>query len=84
MKTVELSDLTLKELARMTQVGAVVVMHDKVPVYAVIPLDEADYEAWALSENPDFMAVIERARERFRREGGVPLDEVRRRLGLAA
>jgi len=84
MKTVELSDLTLRELAQMTQVGAVIVMHDEVPVYAVIPLDEADYEAWVLSENPDFMAVIERARERFRREGGVPVDEVRRRLGLAA
>jgi hypothetical protein len=83
MRTVELSDLTLKELARMAGAEAVVVMHERVPVYVVIPLGEADYEAWVLSENPDFMTVIERARERFQREGGVPLDEVRRQLGLA-
>lgn len=45
---------------------------------------ETDYEAWMLSENPEFMALIERSRQRYQREGGVPLNEVRRRLGLAA
>ena len=82
-QTIEMSDITLKELATLTQLKPVIVMRENVPVYAVIPLDEAGYEAWVLSENPDFMALIEHSRERYQREGGVPLDEVRRRLGLA-
>ncbi len=83
-RTIEISDVALKELVRLVKSEPVIVMRDHVPAYAIIPLDEEDYEAWVLSENPDFMALIERSRERYRREGGVPLDEVRRRLGLAA
>ncbi len=81
--TIEVSDVTLKELTTLTQLKPVIVTHKNIPVYAVVPLDEADYESWVLSENPDFMALIERSRERYRREGGVPLDQVRRQLGLA-
>ena len=82
-KTVEISDTTLEELAHLTQSEPVIAMYEGVPTYAIVPLDEADYEAWTLSENPDFMAIIERSRERYRREGGVPLEEVRRRLNIS-
>jgi len=82
-KTVEISDTTLKELAHLTEAEPIIAMHEGTPAYAIIPLDEFDYETWALSENEDFMAIIERSRERYRQEGGVPLDEVSRQLGLA-
>jgi len=81
-QTIEMSNITLRELASLTQSELVIVTHENVPVYAIVPLDEADYEAWILSENQDFMALIERSRERYRREGGVPLDQVRQQLGL--
>lgn len=81
-QTIEMSNITLRELARLTRSELVIVTHENVPVYAIVPLDEADYEAWILSENQDFMALIERSRERYRREGGVPLDQVRQQLGL--
>lgn len=83
-KTVEMSSTTLKELAELTQSEPVIVLHEGAPAYAIVPLDELDYEAWILSENPDFMALIEHSRERYRQEGGVPLEEVRRQLGLPA
>ena len=83
-KTVEVSNVTLGELTQLTQSEPVIVMHESVPAYAIVPLDETDYEAWVLSENPEFIALIERSRQRYQREGGVPLDEVRRQLGLAA
>jgi hypothetical protein len=41
----------------------------------------SDVEAMSLGDNPGFMAIIERSRERYRKEGGIPLEEVRRRLG---
>jgi PHD/YefM family antitoxin component YafN of YafNO toxin-antitoxin module len=66
----------------LAQTEPVIVMRQGTPFFALIPLDEFDYETWTLSENPDFMALIERARERYRQEGGVPLTEVRRQLGL--
>jgi hypothetical protein len=37
---------------------------------------------WSLGGNPDFLAMMERFRDRGRREGGMPLAEVRRRLGI--
>lgn len=82
-KTIEVSNTTLKELARLTQSEPVIVTYESAPSYAIVPLDEADYETWVLSENPEFMALIEQSRQRYQREGGVSLEETRRRLGLA-
>lgn len=63
--------------------GAVVVTSSGRPVAAVIPLeDEDDLEGILLSTNPKFIEIIERSRARHAREGGIPEDEVRRRLGL--
>lgn len=82
-KTIEVSNTTLKELARLTQSEPVIVTHKSAPSYAIVPLDEADYETWLLSENPEFIILIEQSRQRYQREGGVSLEEVRRQLGLA-
>ena len=81
-KTIEISDLTLKDLAKFVKSEPVIVMDKKDPVYAVIPLDEEDYESWLLSENPKFMEIIERSRKQFREKGGIPIEEVEQELGL--
>jgi len=50
------------------------------PLAAIVGVDEEALESLALSNNPDFLAIIERSRENYRRHGGIPLDEVRREL----
>jgi hypothetical protein len=42
----------------------------------------ADLETLPLSTNRDFLAIIERSRSRFKREGGISSQEMHRRLGL--
>jgi hypothetical protein len=60
----------------------VVLTRKGVPILGVVGVDEAEVEAWSLGSNPDFLAMMERFRERGRREGGMPLAEVRRRLDI--
>ncbi|HEU4322744.1 MAG TPA: hypothetical protein VFS21_06305 [Roseiflexaceae bacterium] len=39
-------------------------------------------ETALLSTNPQFLAIIERSRERQQRDGGLTSDQVRQRLGI--
>jgi hypothetical protein len=41
-----------------------------------------DWETISLSTNPRFQAILERARERRRAEGGISHEELLRRLNL--
>lgn len=43
-----------------------------------------DAESIALANNPKFVSIIEKSRARYEAEGGVSLEEVRRRLGIPA
>ena len=80
---IEKSHLTLEQLAQIAESEPVILTRKGAPVLGVVSIDEADLEAWSLGSNPDFLAMIERFRERGRREGGIPLDEVRRRLNVS-
>ncbi len=86
MKTVAVEDptLTVSKLVEMAESEPVVVTRNGQPIAGMLELDEGDIEAWSLGSNPDFIAMIERSRERGRREGAISLDEVRRRLALPA
>ncbi|OGO41424.1 MAG: hypothetical protein A2Z04_01040 [Chloroflexi bacterium RBG_16_57_9] len=86
MKTIALEqkDLTIQELIRLAESETVILSQKGSPAYAILPIDESDVEAWQLGDNPDFLALIERSRARHNQEGGIPLQEVRRRLGLTA
>ena len=75
-------NLSIQELARIAENEPVVLTREGTPVLGVIGIDEAEVEAWSLGSNPDFLAMIERFRERGRREGGISLAEVRRRLDI--
>lgn len=84
MKTVELADATgsLSQYARLARRGTVVVTRRGQPFAAVVALDPEDAASDALSRHPEFIAIIERSRERQRTEGGLSIDEVRRRLKI--
>lgn len=52
------------------------------PVAVVLPIENADDESISLSQNPKFLAIIERSRVSHRVSGGLTSEEVRRQLGL--
>jgi len=52
------------------------------PVAALVPIENADLETVGLSNDPTFLALIERSRTRHRVEGGVSSTEMRRKLGV--
>lgn len=85
MKSVELTDANraLADYAREAQHETLVVTRRGKPMAAVVPLRGVDLESLAVSTNPDFIALIERARARFKETGGISLEEMKRRWGGA-
>jgi prevent-host-death family protein len=85
MRTVEMDDAnaSLAEYARGSRREPLVVTDHGRPVAVLLPLENADLETASLSSNSLFLELIERSRSRLAAEGGIPSDEVRRRLGLA-
>jgi len=85
MKVIDINGATasLSEYARQSDREAVVVTDGGRPVLALMPLDEnIDLETVSLSLNQKFIDIIERSRARQEAEGGIPIEEVRRQLGL--
>ena len=84
MKTLEVEDATapLSEYARSVKESPFVVMEGGRPIAALIPIVNADEETVSLSLNPKFIAIIERSMASLESEGGISLEEVRRRLGV--
>lgn len=81
-RTVELAEATqtLAEYAQQVDGGAIIVTSNGRPIAAVVPLPNTDVETIALSQNPHFLAIIERSRARQTREGGIASAEMRRRF----
>lgn len=84
MKTIELNQAnrSLAEYARTVGDEPVVLTVDGKPFAALVSLADADLETISLSTNPEFVALIEDARRRVQREGGLTADELRQKLGL--
>jgi hypothetical protein len=80
---IEDCNLSVQELVQIVETEPIVLTREGMPVLGVVGVDAGDVEAWSLGSNPDFLAMMERFRERGRREGGIPLAEVRRRLGIS-
>ena len=53
------------------------------PIAAVVTMPNIDAETAALSQNPQFLAIMERSRIRYAQEGGISSADMRKRLGLA-
>jgi prevent-host-death family protein len=84
MKTIEVEEATasLAEYVRDARSEPVIVTDGGTPVAALVPIANADLETAAISNNPKFLAIIERLRARQKAEGGISSGEMRRRLGL--
>lgn len=84
MKIVEMEEATasLAEYVRQLDDEPMVVMDNGKPVAALVTIEDADLETVSLSINPKFLAIIERSRARQQAEGGIPSEEMRRRLGI--
>jgi hypothetical protein len=52
------------------------------PIAAVKDVSGSDWESVSLANNPRFIELIELSRRAYERDGGIPLAEVRKRLGL--
>ena len=50
---------------------------------AVVSVEDYDLESLSLSTNPRFLEIIAESRRSLEREGGIPIEEMRRRLGVA-
>lgn len=83
MKTLEIGNATapFADYARDASEEPVILTDNGKPVAALVAIRNADLETVTLSTHPAFIALIERSRARQRAEGGIPSEEMRRRLG---
>jgi prevent-host-death family protein len=84
MKKVEMAKASgpLSQYAREAKKNPIVVVKNGKPVAAVVPLRNADVETVSLSTNRKFLAIIERSRSRYKKEGGISSKDLRQRLGI--
>lgn len=82
MKTVEIAKATLplSDYTRKVKKEPVIITRDGKPVAALENITNADIETVSLSNNPKFIALIERSRARQKSEGGISSEEMRLRL----
>lgn len=83
-RTIELTDATqsLADYAQQVDGGSIVVTRNGKPIAAVVALPNTDAETIALSQNLQFLAIMERSRIRYAQEGGISSADMRQRLGL--
>ncbi|MGD0140537.1 MAG: hypothetical protein ABSD28_16845 [Tepidisphaeraceae bacterium] len=86
MRTVEIAEATkaLADYANSIDRGAVLVLRNGKPLAVLSSAKSMDAESIALANNPRFVSIIEKSRAMYKAEGGIPIEEVRRRLGLPA
>ncbi|HUT56188.1 MAG TPA: type II toxin-antitoxin system Phd/YefM family antitoxin [bacterium] len=82
MKTVEAAEAksSLGEYAKKAKNEPVIVTARGKPVAVLVSIHNADLETVSMSNNPGFLALIERSRTRHITEGGISTEEMRRRL----
>jgi len=82
MKTVEVTKAKsfLQEYTKDAKKGPVVVTEEGRPIAVLVSIRNADLETVSLSNNPRFLALIERSRARRQSEGGISAEEMRQRL----
>ena len=81
-RTVELTEATqsLAEYVQHVDDGVIIVTRNGRPIAAVVALPKTDAETVALSQSPQFLAIIERSRARQAQEGGLSSTDMRRRF----
>ena len=81
-RTLELTEATrsLAEYAQQVDDGVIIVTRNGRPIAAVVALPNTDAETVKLSQNPQFLAIIERSRARQIHEGGISSADMRQRF----
>jgi prevent-host-death family protein len=84
MRAVELSEAkgSLSDYARKARRETLVLTRRGKAVAAVVPLDDEDYFSMRLANNPEFIAIIERGRTQYKAQGGLSIEEMRRKYGI--
>ena len=82
MKTLDITKATapLSDYARKIRKNPVILTQNGRPIAALISLENADAESISLSNNKQFVALMEKSRARHKAEGGISSAEMRRRL----
>jgi hypothetical protein len=85
MKTIELDDArdSLGDYARNLGSEPLLVTQGGQTVAALMPVLDNDLDSLALASNPQFLAILERARAQRRAGLALTPDDVRRELGIA-
>ena len=81
MKKVEATKAT-QPLLEHAKKDTVVLTRRGRPVAALVPVDSDQWEDWVVSTHPDFIEIIKRSEARYKSEGGISMDEIRRKYGL--
>ena len=84
MKTVEITTAkgSLAEYTRRAAGTPLILTSRGKPVVAMVDIRGTDQESLSLSTNPRFLAILKDSRERLEQEGGISIEEMRRRLGI--
>jgi hypothetical protein len=84
MKTLALEETTLtaEQLAALARKQPIILTRRGKPVVAVKDVSGSDWESVSLANSTKFIELIDASRRSYLREGGIPLAEVRRQLGL--
>ena len=82
MRTLEITEAqsSLAEFTKKARKEPVIVTSKGKPIALLVGIRNADRETVSLSNNPKFLALIERSRLRHEAEGGLSTEEMRRRL----
>jgi len=85
MKKLELAEATasLANYVENLERETLILSSEGEPVAVLMPIENVDLETISLSNNPEFIAILEESRASLKEEGGIPLDEMKRRLGLS-
>jgi len=82
MKAVEITEATLTDFGRRPRKDMWVLTRRGRPVAALVPIHSGvDLESFGLSHNPRFIEIINRSWASYKKNGGVSLEEMRRRHG---
>jgi hypothetical protein len=81
MKTIELTQdrPTLNDVLQFAEAESVMLRTEDGREYLVVEVDDLEHEVELIQKNPELQQLIE---ERWKDTTSVPIDEVRRRLGL--
>lgn len=82
MKAIEISEASkpLSDYAKELDEEIIVLTSNNKPIAALVSLKNVDRESLALSTNPEFMKIIEAAREEFKAGKKLSLEEMRREV----